>query len=342
MSKLLLTIGWVTAVSAIQATEWTRLPSLPNSRGVAGSFAGVSNGALIVAGGTNFPNKPPEEGGVKVWYDDVYVLERPTAEWRAVGKLPRPLGYGISATFENCVVCVGGSDKNRHYADAFRLEWKNGGISTSVLPSLPRPIANACGGMVGSKLLIAGGIEGPDSTHALTSVWCLDLSADEPKWTTVDSLPGSGRILPVAAANEKTFWVFGGAELVAGVDGKAHRHYLRDAYRYDIGSGWKRIADATHAIVAAPSPAPYDQRGIYILGGDDGTQLNVSAAQHQGFSKMMLRYDPRVNECSEAGELPAPRVTAPCVRWNKSWIVPSGEERPGIRSAEVWSWTPAK
>ena len=163
MSKLLLTIGCITAVSTVQAAEWTRLPSLPDTAGLAGSFAGISNGVLIVAGGTNFPNKPPEEGGAKVWYDDVYVLERPTVEWHAVGKLPRPLGYGVSATFNNSIVCVGGSDQIRHYADAFRLEWKNGGLTRTTLPSLPRPIANACGAVVGNSLFIAGGIEEPDS-----------------------------------------------------------------------------------------------------------------------------------------------------------------------------------
>src|SRR4051794_14537917 len=57
------------------AGEWKQLPSLPDAEGFAGSFAGVSNGALLVAGGTNFPGKKPWEGGAKVWYDTVYVLE---------------------------------------------------------------------------------------------------------------------------------------------------------------------------------------------------------------------------------------------------------------------------
>ena len=36
----------------------------------------IACGALLVAGGTNFPEKMPWEGGKKVWYDDVYVLDR--------------------------------------------------------------------------------------------------------------------------------------------------------------------------------------------------------------------------------------------------------------------------
>src|SRR4051812_40526979 len=80
------------------AGEWKQLPSLPDVEGFAGSFAGVSNGALLVAGGGNFPGKKPWEGGAKVWYDTVYVLENPSAKWKVAGNLPPPLGYGVSVT----------------------------------------------------------------------------------------------------------------------------------------------------------------------------------------------------------------------------------------------------
>ena len=60
-------------------------------------------------------------------------------------RLARPLGYGVSATHRGTVVCVGGSDKDRHYADAFRLDWKARKLHTSPLPALPRPVANGCG-----------------------------------------------------------------------------------------------------------------------------------------------------------------------------------------------------
>jgi len=73
------------------AGEWKRLPSLPDNEGFAGPLAGVSNGALIVAGGANFPDKKPWDGGKKVWYDTVFVLEKPNGEWKIAGKLPRPV-----------------------------------------------------------------------------------------------------------------------------------------------------------------------------------------------------------------------------------------------------------
>ena len=41
-----------------------------------------------------------------------------------------------------------------------------------------------------------------------------------------------------------------------------------------------------------------------------------------------------------AAPTPAPRVTVPTVQWNGAWFVISGEQRPGVRSPEVWRWQP--
>src|SRR4051794_15669468 len=89
MKLLLILVLALTRVSAI-AGEWKQLPSMPDAIGLAGSFAGVSNGALLVAGGANFPNKMPWEGGTKVWYNTIYVLEKPKAKWKVAGHLRSP------------------------------------------------------------------------------------------------------------------------------------------------------------------------------------------------------------------------------------------------------------
>ncbi len=322
------------------AGEWKQLPSLPDKEGFAGPFAGVSNDALLVAGGANFPDKKPWDGGKKIWYDSVFVLEKPDGEWKNAGKLPRPLGYGVSVTHGDSVVCVGGSDADRHYADAFRLDWKTGKLVTTKLPSLPKPLANACGALVGDNLYVAGGQEKPDSKDTAKTAWRLDLSAKEPKWRQIDACPGSGRMLAVAAGFDGAFWIVGGVDLVVGKGEKIERRYLKDAYRYDPDKGWKRVADLPYPVVAAPSPAPADASGFYILGGDDGSQVGVDPEKHRGFGKKVLRYDMKSNKWVEAGEVSAPRVTVPCVMWNRTWVVPSGEMRPGVRSPEVWNFIP--
>src|SRR5262245_10143796 len=80
--------------------RWERFAPLPDSHGFAGSFAGVSDGALLVAGGANFPDGKPWEGGAKVWHGIVFVLESPHGAWKAAGKLPLPLAYGVAISHE--------------------------------------------------------------------------------------------------------------------------------------------------------------------------------------------------------------------------------------------------
>jgi len=72
-------------------------------------------------------------------------------------------------------------------------------------------------------------------------------------------------MLAVAADFKGAFWLLGGVDLTLGSDGSTQRRYLTDAFRYDPLKGWKRIADLSHPVVAAPSPAPFDKKGIYLL-----------------------------------------------------------------------------
>jgi len=124
--------------------SWGQASPLPDADGLAGSYAGVSGGALLLAGGTNFPgNQRPWTGGTKTWYDKIYVLEQPGASWSVAGRLPRPLGYGISITGAGGLICLGGGDAQREYATAFILRYRSGRIETENLPFLPAPLTNA-------------------------------------------------------------------------------------------------------------------------------------------------------------------------------------------------------
>jgi hypothetical protein len=129
--SLLLTLVGASAVSAAPETlklNWKALPRIPDNVGFAAPFAGVSGGALIVAGGANFPGAMPWEGGTKVWYDSIFVLTTPDGSWRTNFKLPRPIGYGVSITTPGGVLCAGGSDSRQHFSDVVSTHlagWQN-------------------------------------------------------------------------------------------------------------------------------------------------------------------------------------------------------------------------
>jgi len=328
------------ATSSALAGQWTKLSQLPDKEGFAGTFAGASNGVLIVAGGANFPDKKPWEGGKKVWYDSVFVLKKAETKWTTAGRLPRPLGYGVSVTHGNAIICVGGGDADRNYADAFRLEWRDDRLVVTDLPPLPKPLANACGALVGDNLYVAGGQESPTAASTSNALYRIDLAAVKPTWVELQACPGGGRMLAIAAGFDGAFWMVGGVDLFAGKGGLPERKYLRDAYRYDPGKGWKRVADLPHAVTAAPSPAPTDALGFYILGGDDGSQIGVAPDKHRGFNQTILRYDLKTDKWIDSGTVLWPRVTVPCVVWEYSWVLPGGEIHPGVRSPDVVCFTP--
>ena len=330
----MVTLALLTLGAIAVNPSWQMLPPIPDREGFAGSFAGTSGGAMIVAGGANFPDKKPWEGGTKVWTEAIFVLERPTGSWQRAGNLPRTLGYGACATHRDTVVCVGGGNARGHYADAFRLRWSQGQLSIDALPSLPKPLANLAGAIVGDTFFAIGGLERSDGTSCEATVFSLDLSDPKAIWRSRERIPGTGRMFPMVAAHADRLWCAGGVALKAGPEGKPVREYLKDAYRYD-SRGWTRIADLPQPLAAAPNFA--DARGFTIIGGDDGSQVATQPDRHVGFSNLVFRFESNQAKWLEIGTHPAPRVTAPLVNWMQRLVIPGGEVRPGVRSPEVWT-----
>jgi len=325
--------------SADLTLDWRQLPPLPDPIGFAGAFTGINGCALIVAGGANFPEKMPWEGGRKVWYQSAFVLDHPNGVWRGGYQLPRPLGYGVSVTTREGIVCIGGSDARQHVRDVFLLVWRAGELKCQSLPPLPQPLANSCGAAVGRTVYVAGGISTPDATNAMKNFWALDLGKRGASWRELEAWPGPARLLAVAASVGGSFYVVGGTSLSPDAGGNAVRTYLQDVYRFTPGKGWERVADMPHPAVAAPTPAPVaDQEHFLVIGGDDGSLTNYEPkSKHPGFPRRVLSYDTKRGGWSVIGQAPFSRATLSTAVWDGLVVLPSGEARPGVRSPEVWA-----
>jgi N-acetylneuraminate epimerase len=320
------------------ALQWLQLPSVPNPIGFAAAIAGTSGGALIVAGGANFPGAMPWEGGQKVWSDSIFVLPEPQGHWLSGFKLPHALGYGVCVSTSNGILCAGGSHAHQHFRDVFLLSWKNGKIEIRTYPPMPRPMANGCGALVGNTFYLAGGIENPEATNALHTFWSIDITAQNPAWRELQPWPGPARLLAVAGASDGAFFLFSGVALSGDNSGKPVRQYLKDAYRFAPREGWKRISDLPRAAAGAPSPAIRRNGQLLIVSGDDGTQVNFEPkSKHPGFPKDVLAYDQATDRWSRLADSPLSRATAPVVEWNGMSVVPNGETKPGYRTPEVWA-----
>lgn len=321
------------AFMAASGDGWHDLAPLPQALG--GQTAGVSHGALLVAGGSRF-DRPPYDGGVKQWVDTLYALTPDAAAWRAF-PLGAPRAYACAVSYGEAIYVTGGSNAGGHLADVLRIEWDGTRPQLDALPALPFPLAQHACALIGSELYVIGGQNRPDELAASARLLVIDLAAPAKGWRELAPLPGAGRILPVCAALGSDLYVFGGAAIGAGADGKPVRTYLKDGWRYRAKEGWSKVASLPHPLVAAPALALSDTR-LAIFGGDDGSLAGQAAAlrdRHPGFTRATLVFDAPRGSWVEGEGLPVGLVTTAAVCWQGNAVIAGGEDRPGHRSTRV-------
>ncbi|WP_035604031.1 kelch repeat-containing protein [Haloferula sp. BvORR071] len=284
----------------------------------------------------------PWDGGTKVWHDRIYTLDlsSPGATWHEAGQLPVPNGYGVSLTLPEGILLIGGSDATRHFKEVRLMTLQDGKAAFEDFPALPAPLAQMAGALAARKIHLCGGIESPTATTASNTHWMLDLDERAKGWQKLPDLPAAGRILAASAAIGDTFYLTGGCSLAPDAAGKPQRTYLREAWKF-AGGKWTRLTDMPRAAVAAASPAPVKGNEIYVVSGDDGTQVALPPAEHKGFTREILRYDVQSDAWQPAGKLdvPAP-VTLPTAPWQDGYVFFNGEVKPGVRTPQVFLFTP--
>jgi len=249
--------------------ESADLPPLPDDHGFGGPAVGVHRDALIVAGGANFPDLPPWEGGKKVWHDRIFVLTRDADgkmanAWLEAGRLAQPFAYGASVNTDDGVLILGGESSREPglavpTSDVFRLTWNPAAKQVEVerLQPLPRPAAFLGAARIGSKVF-AVAAERSEVSDRLDRkyVWSLDLAMPEPDskiaWQVLTPHPGSPRHKAIVVeqalgtAEHQLFLISGENPRFArdGTLDLGNFDYLTDAYRFDPQNNtWSSIAD---------------------------------------------------------------------------------------------------
>jgi N-acetylneuraminate epimerase len=329
-----------TAGAASPSLSASRLPDLPSTVGVAGPFVGVAGDALLVAGGTNFPDAPPWSGGTKTWHDTAFVLPSPEATWQEGFKLPKALAYGVSLSTAEGLVCLGGCTATENVADVFVLKWDGRTLSHEALPSLPAPSSCQAGVLIGSKIYLAGGQPGPNPVAGPSSdyFWVLDLKHQNPQWKSLPTWPGPERFYAVAGTDGERFYLLSGIRRILNAEGQPALEYLRDAYSFDPQtSEWTRLPDLPNANAAVASPAPLVAGGLLLIGrGADGVKVDGPMDKRPGFSGDILSFDLATKKWESIGALPFGRAAVPSATWHGGTIIASGEVGPGVRSKKVW------
>lgn len=331
--------------------------------GLAGTYAGVLDGILIVAGGANFPESPPWEGGEKENWDHIYVQDLSGNEGMKVAgqRLPVPMGYGVSVTDGNRLILAGGENKDGIVTGVWELTWdrEKEMIYIDSLPPLPENVKAIAGVKMGNAVYIHGIRKGEN---------VLLRRDTDGSWMFLTGCPGPARDLPAAAVQNdgygERFYLFCGR--TTGADGKIE--LLNDGWSYDPSvDEWKETGigggEDDPGCVMGASAVKSGSSHILVWGGDDGEallrrlewiekidladsdslrltlekELRGQLLAHPGFSNQIWAYHTLTETWNLLDTFPVGiPVTTSVVTWDGSYWIISGESNPGVRSPLIW------
>lgn len=331
-------------MSQTDRIKWSEFPPLPDEQGFAGMYAGVSSGAVLAMGGANFPEKYPWEGGVKKWYDHIYILPDGGQWQRSDQKLPLPSGYGVSVSYKEKVIVAGGCTDTEHLSLVFSYQWKDGKLLKENLPDLPLPLAYMTGALLGDALILLGGSETPTGPGLKTAI-LLDLQHPENGWQKIDSWPGPERKLPVSGVWNHQLFLMGGETSNVNPKGETYRDILLDNYSLSIRkegerwkADWQKLAPIPRGVSAAGTLPLINHNQFVVWGGVDAVTAQYrNPATHPGIVKSVLLYYPENDTWEYLGDQTnhLSRVTLPVIPYLDGWLYVSGEIKPGIRTPSI-------
>jgi cyclically-permuted mutarotase family protein len=364
------------AQKAVLTLSWKKIASVPDagdaktSLGLAGAINGIDNDVLIVAGGSNFPDKLPWEGGKKVYYDRIFVLEKKGNKycWNKKVKtvLPEPVAYCGNTSTSSGIVYVGGENQNGISDKCFLLNWnkEENAVVVKSLPGLPLALTNVAVTNMDDVVYAVGGDEQKNSSRAFFS---LDLKDENLHWKKLPSLQvalaNATAIAQNSKSGQKIFVIGGRSKNSSGISDLHHATFAFDLKRQE----WEKCADISDGKnitnLSAGAGVPLDQNKILITGFDNGKifhrietliakiaeaktpqekqkltgEKNNLSIYHKGFDKSLLLYDTNSDAWTKIGELPfAAHVTTTDVKWDDEIVISNGEIKPGVRTPDVW------
>lgn len=343
-------------------------PDGQTSIGFAGAMNAVLQHRLIVAGGANFPDKKPWEGGKKHYSNEIHILEKKGNEFswaKEIASLPEAIAYCGNTSTKYGIVYAGGENEKGLSNKVFLLTWDESKHSVQAKPlaSLPIALTNLALTSIGNLVYAIGGDQEKTSSKA---VFSLDLSLPDATWKVLPELPVPLANAVVVVQNpekQALIYVIGGRTKTPS--GISDLHSTVFVYHPEKQE-WKEAAAIKDgkAVMnfSAGTGLAVGKNQILIFGGDNGEtfhqietyiskiaktedpmekarltkEKNQLSIQHKGFYKGILCYDILKNTWTKLGELPFPaQVTATATKWNNEIIISSGEVQPGVRTPNI-------
>ncbi len=337
----------------------------PNSLGVAGPVTGIYKNVFFVAGGANFPDAMPWQGGAKKYHDAVHVYIAKHRKLKLLEKsfsLPYPVAYTASCNTTQGVLYAGGESEKGISDKVWLMIWddKTEEILFKALPSLPFPVTNAAITIINNVVYLAGGETAATTSNQFIS---LDLNTISAGWKKLADIPQSvsHTVMTVALNMEgdKIYLCGGRKKNSNGIS-----TLYNNVFVYDVAANnWEEKKSMPHALSAGTGIMQED-KNILVFGGDKGIVFNETETliaaikaeadpekkqqltdkknklqtQHPGFSKEVMQYNIKTDTWKIIDSIPFNTpVTTTAVKWKSCVLIPSGEIKAGVRSPKILS-----
>lgn len=335
---------------------------VPDGYGTAGAYIGVISDAIIVAGGSDFPEGFPWEGGVKKWSDRIYIIKAGQNGYEARlldEKLPVAAGNGCTAYDGKHIWCFGGTDGKNTVQAVYRISLNGNGVKADSVATLPQ-------GFIPVAAIYSKGeayVHGTDGSENVLYRY----SPSAGSWIRLAGMPGKAisEVATLAAQHngkEDAIYLIGGRGRENG-----GYHFCTHVMEYlPARDKWNRkaqiISDGNPAALGAASAIGYGSGHILIFGGDNSKEflrrasleqrisvcadvaerqklqeeLTEAFTSHTGFDRNIYAYHPITDTWITMNqyEKGLPVVTS-AVKLGDKVVIVSGEERPGQRTPDI-------
>ncbi|WP_235964412.1 Kelch repeat-containing protein [Pedobacter gandavensis] len=359
--------------TSAEQIEWSiaaklQAPDGQTSIGFAGAINAVLQNRLIVAGGANFPDKKPWEGGKKHYSKEIHILEKTgnTYSWsKEKVFLPEAIAYAGNTTTKFGIVYAGGENEQGLSNQVFLL--KQDELSSKIiakpLANLPIALTNVALTSIGNLVYAIGGDQEKSTSKA---VFSLDLSLPNATWKVLPALPiplANSVVVVQSPSKQALIYVIGGrTKTPEGISDLHSTVFIYNPEKQEWKAGAKINDGKEEMNFSAGTGLAVGKNQILIFGGDNGktfhqieiylskiaktenpeekarltAEKNQLSIHHKGFYKGLLRYDVVNNTWSKIGELPfLSQVTAMATKWNNDIFISSGEVQPGVRTPNI-------
>lgn len=349
MKRLLLLA--LLCVSACSSPKSLTMP-FPDGHGTAAAFIGASGDAIIVAGGSDFLDLRPWEGGTKTWLDGIWVIRGNGKSYscdKLASTLPYAIGGGCSASDGNLVYCFGGTRADGTRSDrilTLRLDGEECVIGD--IGRMPEGFIPAAACVLDGNIYLHGSVADANVLFLLDPVAAV--------FTELAPCPG----ITLAEGSSLTALHNGSSKALYLVGGRCYDeegfHLASNVWEYvPERNCWNRKAGfndgqnpmtLNYSAVVALTPEK-----LLVFGGDDGAEMLIrdslskagdkeglarAFVNHPGFINKVFCYDAVADswELASVSSQPLPAVSA-AVILKGNVLIPSGEAHPGVRTNAI-------